>query len=46
MFGLGQSGCIRAKWLYSSKVVVLVKVVVLGQNECIQEKLLCSGKLL
>ena len=32
VFALGQSGCIRAKWLYSSKVAVL------GQNGCIRAK--------
>ena len=34
----GKSCCIRAKWLYSGKVVVF------GQKGCIRQKWLYSGK--
>ena len=36
----GQSGCIRAKWLYSGKSgCIRAKVVVFGQNSCILAKM-------
>ena len=50
----GQSGCIRAKWLFSGTVVVKVlysgksgvfKVVVLGEKGC-REKWFLSGTVL
>ena len=40
----GQSGCIRVIWLYSCKVVVFGKVVVIVICGCIPAKWLYSGK--
>ena len=49
---IGKSGCIRAKWLYSGKVVgfrqgscIWVKVVVFGETFFIGAGLLYSSKL-
>ena len=51
MVVFGQSGCIRAKWLYSGKVVVFgennsiqEKVVVFGQSGCIGAKVVLFGQ--
>ena len=42
----GQSGCIRAKWLYSGKSCsILAKEVVFGQSDCIRVRWLYSGKV-
>ena len=45
MVVFGQSGCIRAKWLYSGKSCsILAKEVVFGQSDCIRVWLY-SGKV-
>ena len=48
---MGKSGCIRAKWLYSDKVVVFgqsgcicAKIVVIWQSGCIWEKVVVIGQ--
>ena len=48
----GKSGCIRAIWLYSGKVVVfgqigcnLIKVVVFRQRACIRTKVVVFGEI-
>ena len=50
MVVLGQSGCIRAKWLYSGKTCCnwakrfySAEVVVLGENGCISTKVVVFG---
>ena len=50
---LDKNGCIRAKWLYSGKVVVFVqggciraKMFLIEQSVCIRVKWLYSGKTL
>ena len=51
MVEFGQSGCNRAEWLYSSKVVVFGqkwlysgKVVIFGKNGCIRAKVVALGQ--
>ena len=53
MVVFSQSGCIRARWLYSGKVVVLGKIssiweiwLYLGESGVIRVERLYSGKVL